>query len=103
MEIDSRVIIPYVVPQHQVNAFGEIPFYIFVFAASFILMLNKATATVHLAACLDHAGSMERPVEWRTQYAYTNDRAVMSVNMDERIVNPALFRAFRSLFDRNRR
>ncbi|KAL1268588.1 hypothetical protein QQF64_033951 [Cirrhinus molitorella] len=103
MEIDSRVIIPYVVPQRQVDIFGEIPFYVFIFAASFILMLNGATATVHLAACLDRAGSAERPVEWRTQYAYTNDGAVMSVNLDERNVNPAIFRAFRSMFDRNRR
>ncbi len=103
MDIDSRVIIPYVVPQFLVNAFGEIPFCVFLFAASFVLMLNGGTATVHLAACLDRAGSSPMPVEWRTQYAWTNDGAFMSVNMDERNVNPALFRAFRSLFDRNRR
>ncbi len=103
MDIDSRVIIPYVVPQGLVNAFGEIPFCVFLFAASFVLMLNGGTATVHLAACLDRAGSSPMPVEWRTQYAWTNDGAFMSVNMDERNVNPALFRAFISLFDRNRR
>ncbi|RXN13483.1 complement C1q 2 isoform X2 [Labeo rohita] len=103
MEIDGRVIIPYLVRQNLVNAFGEIPFCVFLFAASFMPCLFEGTATVHLAACLDRAGSPLMPVEWRTQYAYTNDGAFMSVNMDQRNVNPGLFRAFRSLFDRHHR
>ncbi|XP_043079689.1 uncharacterized protein LOC122354068 [Puntigrus tetrazona] len=103
MDIDSRVIVPYVVPQFLVAAFGEIPFCVLLFAASFVLMLNGGTATAHLAACLDRGQSPERREEWRTQYAWTNDEAFMSVDMDERIMNPDLFRALRSLFDRNRR
>ncbi|XP_051717011.1 uncharacterized protein LOC127494867 [Ctenopharyngodon idella] len=102
MEID-RVIIPYVVPQNMVNAFGEIPLYMFIFVTSFILMVQGKTATVHLAACLDRAGSPPRPAEWRRQYAYTSDGTVMTMYMDDRYMNSMLFRALRSLFDRNRR
>ncbi|XP_056094789.1 uncharacterized protein LOC130073415 [Rhinichthys klamathensis goyatoka] len=103
MEIEDRVIIPYLVPQCLVNAFGKIPLYMFIFATSFLLMLSNKTATVHLAACLVRDGSTPRPVEWRTQYAYTSDGTWMSVNMDNRNMNTDLYRALRSLFDRNRR
>ncbi|XP_048044487.1 uncharacterized protein LOC125267169 isoform X1 [Megalobrama amblycephala] len=99
MEIEDRVIIPYVVPQLLVNAFGEIPLYIFIFVTSFMLMIFNKTATVHLAACLGRAGSPEKPVEWRTQYAFTSDETHMTVSMDDRYLNSMLFRALRSMFD----
>lgn len=102
VEIEGRVIIPYVVPQQQVNAFREIPLYMLVFATSFLLMLANKTATVHLAASLSRLeDSPARPVEWRTQYAYTSDGTMMTVNMDSRNMDSELFRALRSLFDRN--
>ncbi|KAK7163819.1 hypothetical protein R3I93_007787 [Phoxinus phoxinus] len=101
MEIQNRVIIPYFAP--QVNVFGEIPLFILIFVASFLLMLSNKTATVHLAACLGRGGTPARPEEWRTQYAYTSDGTLMSVNLDDRNMNTTLFRALRSMFDRNRR
>ncbi|XP_067240111.1 uncharacterized protein [Chanodichthys erythropterus] len=100
MEIEDRVIIPYLVPQDQVKAFGEIPLFIFIFVTSFMLRCCDKTATVHLAACLGRAGSPEKPVEWRTQYAYTSDETHMTMNMDDRNMNPMLFEALTSLFDR---
>lgn len=103
MDLEDRVIIPFIVPEDLVNAFGEIPLFILIFVASFILMLCNKTATVHLVACLGRGGTPLRPVEWRTQYAYTSDGTWMSVNMDNRNINSVLFRALRSLFDRNRR
>ncbi|XP_048044483.1 uncharacterized protein LOC125267165 [Megalobrama amblycephala] len=102
MENEDRIIIPYFSPENLVNAFGAIPLYMFIFVTSFILMLNGKTATVHLAACLNRLeGSPLRPVEWRTQYAYTNDGTGMTMNMDDRYMNSMLFRALRSMFDRN--
>ncbi|KAK7140841.1 hypothetical protein R3I93_015088 [Phoxinus phoxinus] len=98
MEIEDRVIIPYVVPQDEVNAFREIPLYMFIFVTSCILSIHDRTATVHLAACLGRGGSPARPEEWRTQYAYTSDGTVMTVNMDDRDMDTELFRALRSLF-----
>ncbi|XP_077053700.1 uncharacterized protein LOC143706042 [Siphateles boraxobius] len=103
MEVEDRVIIPYVVPQNMVNAFRQIPLYMFIFVTSFILMRYNKTATVHLAACLGREGSPLRPVEWRTQYAYTSDGTVMTVNMENRNMNTVFFRALSSLFDRIRR
>ncbi|KAK9963832.1 hypothetical protein ABG768_006994 [Culter alburnus] len=101
MEIENRIIIPYFSPKNLVNAFGEIPLFVFIFVTSFILMIFGKTATVHLAACLGRAGSPPRPDEWRTQYAFTSDGTVMTMNMDDRNMNSLLFRALRSLFDRN--
>ncbi len=103
IDIDGRAIIPFLVPKDLVTAFGEIPFYMFVFAASFMLAFFGATATVHLAACLGRAESLPMPVEWRTQYAYTYDGAFMSVNIDEMKGIPTLLRAFLLLFNRNHR
>ncbi|XP_048035676.1 uncharacterized protein LOC125261123 isoform X3 [Megalobrama amblycephala] len=103
MEIEDRVIMPYVVPQDQVNAFGEIPLYIFIFAASVILMDHGKTATVHLVACLGRGGSIPMPAEWRTQYAYTSDGTYMTMNIGNRNMNSLLFSALRPLFDRNHR
>ncbi|XP_048044490.1 uncharacterized protein LOC125267169 isoform X2 [Megalobrama amblycephala] len=94
------VVIPYVVPQNMVNAFGAIPLYILIFLSSFILMLYGKTATVHLAACLGRAGSPPRPVEWRRQYAYTSDETHMTMSMDDfRHISSRLLNALRSLFD----
>ncbi|KAK9963818.1 hypothetical protein ABG768_006980 [Culter alburnus] len=100
MEIEDRIIIPYHVPQNGVNAFRQIPLYMLIFVISFVLKFYGKTATVHLAACLDHAGSPPMSDEWRTQYAFTSDGTHMTVNMDDRNMNPMLFRALRSLFDR---
>ncbi|XP_048044481.1 uncharacterized protein LOC125267164 [Megalobrama amblycephala] len=100
MKISDRIIIPYLVPKEEVKAFGEIPLYMFIFLSSFILMLYGKTATVHLAACLDRAGSPKRPVEWRRQYAYTNDGTVMTMNLDNKCMNSMFFSALRSMFDR---
>ncbi|ROL53555.1 hypothetical protein DPX16_2197 [Anabarilius grahami] len=101
MEIEDRIIIPYFSPKNLVNVFGEIPLFVFIFVTSFILMLSGKTATVHLAACLGRAGSPPMPAEWRRQYAYTNDGTCMTMCMDDRNMNSMLFRALRSLFDRN--
>ncbi|XP_067253015.1 uncharacterized protein [Chanodichthys erythropterus] len=97
---ERRVIIPYLVPQDQVKAFGEIPLFILIFATSIILMIFGKTATVHLAACLGHAGS---PEEWRTQYAYTlSDPVCMTMSMNDiRPITSRLLDALRSMFDRN--
>ncbi|XP_067252600.1 uncharacterized protein [Chanodichthys erythropterus] len=99
MEIEDRIIIPYLVPQNMLNAFRQIPLYMFIFVTSFVLMLSGRTATVHLAACLGRAGSPPMPAEWRTQYAFTSDRTVMTMYMDDRYMNSMLFTALRSLFD----
>ncbi|ROL53556.1 hypothetical protein DPX16_2198 [Anabarilius grahami] len=99
MEIEDRIIIPYLVPQNQVNAFGVVPLYIFIFVTSFILMLYGRTATVHLAACLGRKETPLMPEEWRTQYAYTNDGTEMTMNLDNRNMNPMLFEALTSMFD----
>lgn len=101
MEIDGRVIIPYLVPQTCVTAFGKIPLYVFIFMSWFILMAEGTRATIHLAACLGRENSPPRPQEWLAQYAFTNDGTCMTANLDTENVNPELFRAFRSLFDRN--
>ncbi|XP_048035677.1 uncharacterized protein LOC125261125 [Megalobrama amblycephala] len=96
----DRVIIPYLVPQDLVDAYAEIPLYMFIFLTSFILMLFGKTATVHLAACLVHAGST---VEWwRRQYAYTlSDPTCMTMNMDFRPITSKLLDALILMFDRN--
>ncbi|XP_056617250.1 uncharacterized protein LOC130432045 [Triplophysa dalaica] len=99
MELDGRVIIPYIVPQALVNAYGKIPLYVFIFAAWFILIITGTKATVHLGACLGRAGSTQRPQRWRAQYAYTNDGTFMTANVDMVNVNSVLFRALRSMFD----
>ncbi|XP_048044485.1 uncharacterized protein LOC125267167 [Megalobrama amblycephala] len=99
MEIEDRIIIPYLVPQNMVNAFRQIPLYMFIFVISFVLMLSGKTATVHLAACLNRREeSTLMPDEWRTQYAFTSDGTVMTVNMVTEM-NSRLFIALRSLFD----
>ncbi|XP_039510990.1 uncharacterized protein LOC120465351 [Pimephales promelas] len=103
MEIEDRVIIPYLVPEKLKKEFGQIPLFIFIFAISFLLMMYNKTATVHLAACLSRGGSPERRVEWRRQYAYTSDGAYMTVNIENKYMHNDLYRAFRSLFDRKRR
>ncbi|XP_048035675.1 uncharacterized protein LOC125261123 isoform X2 [Megalobrama amblycephala] len=101
LNIKDRVIFPYLVPQDQVDAYGEIPLLILISAISVILLAHGRTATVHLAACLGHAGSPAMPEEWRAQYAYTSDQTYMTVNLrdDKRNVNMDLLRALRLLFD----
>ncbi|XDV37863.1 hypothetical protein PO909_007399 [Leuciscus waleckii] len=103
VEIEDRVIIPYLFPQNQVKAFGVIPLYMFIFATSFILSIHDKSATVHLAACLGRDGSPARPVEWVRQYAYTSDGTFMTVNLGNRNMDSELFTALKSLFDTNRR
>ncbi|XP_051717013.1 uncharacterized protein LOC127494868 isoform X2 [Ctenopharyngodon idella] len=97
---EDCAIIPYVVPQNMLNAFGEIPLYILIFVTSFILMVQGKTATVHLAACLDRAGSPPRRAEWRRQYAYTSDGTRMTMNMDDfRHISSRLLNALMLMFD----
>ncbi|KAK7137474.1 hypothetical protein R3I94_013200 [Phoxinus phoxinus] len=100
LEIEDRVIIPYLVPEDEVKAFGEIPLYMFIFAISYILSIDDRTATVHLAACLS---LKERPEEWERQYAYTSVTTGMTVNIDDSDMESELFMALRSLFDGKRR
>ncbi|XP_067252475.1 uncharacterized protein [Chanodichthys erythropterus] len=101
LNIKDRVIFPYLVPQDQVKAYGEIPLLILISAISVILLVHGKTATVHLAACLGRARSPAMPEEWRRQYAYTSDQTYMTVNLrdDKRNVNMDLLKALRLLFD----
>lgn len=92
LEIEGRVIIPYLVPKDQVEAYGEIPLYMFIFLTSFLLKLSNKSATVHLAACLSR-------IQLVRQYAYTSDRMSMTVRIDDQDKNSELFKALRSLFD----
>ncbi|XP_056094776.1 uncharacterized protein LOC130073404 [Rhinichthys klamathensis goyatoka] len=103
MDSEDRVILPYLLPQDQENAFGDIPLFMFILALSYILSCHGKAATVHLAACLCNDESPLMEEEWVKQYAYTSDGAYMTVNMDDRNMNNMLFMALRSLFDRKRR
>ncbi|KAG1934663.1 uncharacterized protein LOC120465281 [Pimephales promelas] len=103
MDSEDRVILPYLLPQDQENAFGEIPLFMFILALSYILSCHGKAATVHLAACLCNDESPLMEEEWVKQYAYTSDGAYMTVSMDDRNMNNMLFMALRSLFDRKRR
>lgn len=102
MDRDDRVIIPYLVPQDCVEAFGKTPFFMLIFALSYRLMIIQKTATVHLAACLGRGKSELFQTHWRAQYAYTNDRTIMTTRNRD-FMNSRLFRAFRAMFDMNSR
>lgn len=97
MDRDDRVIIPYIVPEYYVKAYGKMPFFMFLIALSYLLMIINKTATVHLAACLGHTESERNSELWRAQYAYTNDKTVMT-NFNRQIRNLKLFRALKAMF-----
>lgn len=102
MDRDGRVIIPYLVPKDCVEAFGKMPFFMFIIALSYILMLNEKKATVHLAACLG-GGSEPLQDHCRAQYAYTNDKVSMTVRNRDSFRIFSLFRAFWAMFNRKGR
>lgn len=95
---EDRIIVPYLA-EHQ--ALSGVPFYAFVFAMSWIVMLWGKTATVHLGACLSRCrGQVSTGVitEWAAQYAYTDDGVFMTANMNALPIDGGLYRAFKSMF-----
>lgn len=100
---EDRIIIPYL-QEHK--ALSGVPFYAFVFAISWIVMLWGKTATIHLGACLNRNQSdqlssqfaEELAAKWAAQYAYTGDDVKMTTNMNVWEIEEGLYRAFKSMF-----
>ncbi|XP_066513497.1 uncharacterized protein [Hoplias malabaricus] len=92
---EDRIIVPYIMPIKG----PSIPFFVLVFATSFLLMITGVQATVHLAACLDRAGSSPKPEEWERQYAYTYDNTYMTLDMNAMEMDQFLLEAMKSMFD----
>lgn len=96
---EDRIIIPYL-QEHK--ALPGVPFYAFVFAISWIVMLWRKTATIHLGACLNQSPDFELSPQFAeqlaAQYAYTANGVKMTTDMNVREIEAGLYRAFKSMF-----
>ncbi|KAL7837317.1 hypothetical protein SRHO_G00270280 [Serrasalmus rhombeus] len=95
----DRIIIPYLVPQNKKIDFPVLHFQTVISVLSLVLVTTQTRATVHLAACLGR--NKKNPLmveEWNRQYAYTRDETYMTIDLDERAVDPLLFQAFKLMF-----
>ncbi|XP_066508841.1 uncharacterized protein [Hoplias malabaricus] len=92
---EDRIIVPYIMPSEGPG----IPFFVLVFATSFLLMITGVKATVHLVASLDRAGSTPKPKEWAKQYSYTDDETYMTLDRNAKKMDQFLLEAMKSMFD----
>ncbi|KAL6464545.1 hypothetical protein MHYP_G00268620 [Metynnis hypsauchen] len=94
----DRIIIPYLVPENLKKGFPVLHFQTVISVLSLVLVTTGIRATVHLAACLGRNKTPLMVEEWKRQYAYTVDKTYMTIDLDERTVDPLLFQAFKLMF-----